>query len=238
MLPPSQNQKVLIDSSLGSNRGEVSSVQFNRLLAGEIGLFGLDTEGLVLYQLTFTGDGVEKTKVFDAPEVSFSYIRYAFFSFGQLVCLTDDSIYQFDIDVGGILRLDAKNITAVTGYKDGLIIAVETKRTQLSPASNLVTLNPTTGERKVLCELGEGMQISSIAYDPSRQLGCIADRSTLYTWQEGQRAKAAASFVQGDTGQLVLITSDYAAMAIDGHIIAIREIEPDSNYHQKRLVIQ
>lgn len=238
-LAPGEGEEVLLAGDVytawGTGKGADA---IHLLIPGEGTLYGLNVETMNLYKILLEEDKATKEKLASLSTLGDAYIKDRFIEGGRFICLAQDAIYAVDSASGETQTLNGEDLFALSPYKDGQWLALEKRRKEFALRTYLVTVDKQTGQRETLMEFEDAPSLSSIAYQPATGVVYAADRSRMYLWQPGSEARVVASFVQGDTGRLVLIGQDYAAISIDGNIVAIRAVNPALEYQQARLVVQ
>ena len=101
-----------------------------------------------------------------------------------------------------------------------------------------MALDAATGAAQTLCPVSGAPHFSGMAYDEALDMLVIADRSSFYTWREGDRElRYAAGFGQGDSYCLSLLSGGYAAILIDTPMIAVRGVTPGAAAERPRLTL-
>lgn len=229
---PQGGGEVLLDAAIHA------SGRLHRLITNNGHLYGLGEENMALYELNVADGHVCKRLVVDTDSLDEAYIKSAFLADGQLVCLIKEDIVQINIQTGAATQISGKDIASVAMYKEGLYTAIEYKWGDGGYRPCLVSLHPQTGERAVLTTLEPEITSLSVLYNPENDTVYLWDNSQIYVWREGAKAKAVASFMRGDTRDMVLLNDDYAAVNVAGKAIAICAIDPSIALERKRLVVQ
>ncbi len=212
---------------------ETMADSIHQLLSDGKTLYGLNVYTMVLYRLDLqTGT---KQPVLTAESLLDSYYSDMFITDTQLVCLADNKLLQIDLATGAETKLDAKDITQIAAYQDGLYAALERKRTDLGWRSSLLTIDASTGARTVLETPEVGVNLRGITAAADGQSICLADVSQLYIWKPGQKAQAVASFARGDVCGMVMLDANYVIVNVDTHVFSIRALDPALNAAQKQL---
>ncbi len=202
------------------------------------GLYTSTEEPWRLYTLELVNGEVQRTlqNQFEMPQ-DLWYTK-AYIQNGKLVSqLKNDIIAIYDIAANQLTKLTVKDVYSIAAYKDGLALAIQYKREVFESKAVLSSIDLKTGETSTLTSMQSDYFLSNLAYNQETDTIYFADRSRIFSFKEGKAVTQVASFVQGDTSDLVLIDDDYAAITIDGSILSIRAINPDKAGDLKQLTI-
>lgn len=229
---------VLLNADINSawNPGSLPGVDI--LLQSKGKLYALNSDNMKLYELIITGDAVEQVFILQIEHLQQSSIDEVFISdAGEIVFLINGVIYQINMQTKVETTLDGESLVNMAPYKNGLYIALETRRVEWKLNYCLITLNTLTGTREIIKDLGPDTRFYSMAYSEALDEVFLADRNKIYSFNYVENLRESGFFVQGDSGKLVLINDDYGAVAVDEKFIAITNIASGSKSAQSKIML-
>lgn len=235
-LSPGEDAPRLLSEEINAAWREDAPPVIEYMFSGGGRLYGLSAEADELHEIRVDERGARMDKLIEIPGFQDKPLRDSLCADGEaLYALFEGSIHRADMSTGDVASTPAQDITHFCLYQPGRYLAIRQRSGQ---ERELVRIDADTGNAEAICPISSAPYFSGMAYDEDLKTLVIADRSSFYTWREGEKAlRYAAGFGQGDSYGLSLLTGGYAAILIDTPMLAVRGILPNMTASKPRLTL-
>ncbi|MGI6691743.1 MAG: hypothetical protein ACOX63_13025 [Christensenellales bacterium] len=207
---------------------EADQRQISRLFSDEQSLLCLDESDMMLYRADIEAGTASLTPLATLSQWTEHYMTALDYCAPFLYAYGGDRVHRFNLNTEEYMALDAGQVRDIAVYRDGLLLAVESRKTADGWTSALYTYDFDAGEKTLLGEPAGDLGYA-LAYDAPSDTVYTADSSALYAWQPDQQETVMiAPIPRGDAWALTLLPDGRAAVIIDGDFLALRPLTPGS----------
>lgn len=201
-----------------------SDVYIDTLLSDSSGLYGYHTGKMSLLRIldknaTLVGEKVLQLEGVNSPNA-------IMLQDGALYLLeknnNEQTLHKISItDCQESAMTIIMNTFALTAYKDGYALAIQSERLNGQTVNSLSKLNLSDGSAEEIAQLDTS--IKAVVYDKATDSIYLAGYSKMYKWNELEGISVSAHTIGGDTGAATVFGKDMAAVIVDNSI-AVRNL--------------